>query len=91
MSASPLSPRIGAANGWTGAELLLWGGRDCVEGRCDDEAVEPLADGAAYDPTDTWRPLAPSPLAGRFDMVTEWTDRELIVWGGRAGAENLAD
>lgn len=92
MSPSLLAPRILTASVWTGDEMLVWGGRTCAAGRCDDETSDAFADGAAYDPAaDAWRPLAPSPLAARFDMVSTWTGRELVVWGGRAGAGSLDD
>ncbi len=93
MAAAPLSPRIGTASAWTGRELVAWGGRPCREGRCDDETVEALADGAAYDPeTDTWRSLAPSPLSPRSGATaTIWTGQEVLVWGGRDAGGPLAD
>ncbi|MDQ3462502.1 MAG: hypothetical protein M3471_05650, partial [Actinomycetota bacterium] len=92
MSDGPLSPRIAAANVWTGQELLLWGGRDCPAGRCDDESVPALVDGAAYDPaTDTWRILAPSPLSPRSGTSAQWTGTEMLVWGGRDADGPLTD
>ena len=60
---APVPPRLGAANVWTGTELLIWGGSDC--GGC---GTKPIGAGAAYDPaTNQWRKLATSPLgATRF-------------------------
>lgn len=89
MAAAPLSPRIGAANEWTGRELLVWGGRPCA-----DETVESLADGAAYDPAaDSWRPMASSPLSARSAQAV-WSGREMLVWDGAvdaSGAQVFAD
>jgi hypothetical protein len=61
---------------WTGAEILVWGGRR------DGPMV--LGDGGGYDPRgDRWRPLAaagaPSP---RFGHTAVWTGSEMLVWGG---------
>ncbi len=57
---------------WTGRELIGWGG-----GCCGDAT----ADGAAYDPAgNTWRRLAPSPLAGSQSPLGAWTGRELILF-----------
>jgi len=88
----PLSPRIRVAEVWTGEEMVLWGGRDCGAGRCDDESVPALADGAAYDAAaDTWRPLSPSPLSPRSGTSAEWTGREVLFWGGRGPDSALVD
>lgn len=60
--------------GWTGSELIVWGGAD--------GAGTARADGAAYDPaTRLWRQLPAGPSA-RQNAVTAWTGRELIVYGG---------
>ena len=73
----PRSPtgRAGALTAWTGRELIGWGG-----GCCGDA----FSDGAAYRPaTDSWRKLAPAPLAGGQEPGGGWTGRELIVFGVR--------
>ena len=69
---------------WTGEQLLVWGGY----GRTD--ACSPCfhGDGTAYDlDTDSWTPIAPSPLSGRGGHRAVWTGREMLVWGGFDGAE----
>lgn len=59
--------------------------------KIDDEGGTAHADGAAYDPSsNTWSPLAASPLAARSDPVAVWTGRELLVWGGATTAETGA-
>lgn len=56
---------------WTGREMIGWGG-----GCCGDA----WSDGSAYDPrTNTWRKLAPSPLAPSQHPLAAWTGRRLIV------------
>ncbi|MGI9120122.1 MAG: Kelch repeat-containing protein [Acidimicrobiales bacterium] len=92
MSASPLDRRISAATEWTGTEMLVWGGRDCAAGRCDDPMVAPFSDGAAYNPTtDTWRRMSASPLSARSGVAGAWTGRELLLWGGTDGQDRLSD
>jgi hypothetical protein len=57
---------------WTGRELISWGG-----GCCGDSSSE----GAAFNPdSDSWRRLAPSPLAASQHAVGAWTGRELIMF-----------
>ena len=59
---------------WTGHELIGWGG-----GCCGDVSD----DGSAYDPkTNTWRKLAPAPIAGQQSPAAVWTGRELVVVNG---------
>ena len=59
---------------WTGKELVGWGG-----GCCGDA----FKDGAAFNPvTNTWRKLAPSPLAGSQGPLGAWTGRELVIFVG---------
>ena len=60
--------------------MLIWGGQRIgpASGR------EPLADGAAYDPTaNRWRQLAPAPItdAASAGAVGVWTGREMLVLG----------
>jgi N-acetylneuraminic acid mutarotase len=69
---------------WTGREMLVWGGTDY-------STSASLNTGARYDPcTDAWTATstagAPSP---RSAYASIWTGTEMIVWGGRAGAESL--
>lgn len=75
---SPLAPRSSAGTGWTGSELLIWGGFD---GTWKHGRPGAFADGAAYDPsTREWRMLPPAPLEARMPLSV-WTGHEFIVWG----------
>ena len=70
-------PRRAHSAVWTGADVLVWGGRN----------ANPFAyfqDGAAYDPgSDQWSPLlGSSPPAARAGHVAIWTGTEMIIWGG---------
>jgi N-acetylneuraminic acid mutarotase len=69
--------RGGGAGGlvlWTGHEMIDWGG-----GCCGDAS----SGGSAYNPTtNTWRTLAPSPLAPSQQPIGAWTGRELIIFVG---------
>lgn len=81
MATPPASvePRDNAAGVWTGEQLLVWGGY----GRSDACTPCFYGDGAAYDlRSDSWTPLAPSPLRGRGTHRAVWTGREMLVWGG---------
>lgn len=74
---APVEPRNQAAVGWTGREMIVWGGA-APDGRL-------LADGAAFDPARSrWRPIAtPSGVEPRFGASTLWTGTELLVVGGQ--------
>lgn len=79
---APISQRYDHVSVWTGRELVVWGGLRTTE----PGVFETLDDGAAYDPaTDTWRPLAPSPLAGRGGAGAVWTGTEILVLATRQG------
>jgi hypothetical protein len=57
---------------WTGREAIGWGG-----GCCGDA----WGNGLAYNPaTDTYRDLAPSPLAPSQGPVGAWTGHELVLF-----------
>jgi hypothetical protein len=57
---------------WTGSEMIGWGG-----GCCGDAD----SGGAAYNPdTETWRKVAPSPLAAEQRPTGAWTGRELVLF-----------
>ena len=91
MSAGPLSGRSSVPV-WTGREMVVWGGGSCKANPCQGDNVQPLADGAAYDPAaDTWRRIAPSPLSARSDALTVWSGKEVLVWGGESWTEAFAD
>ncbi len=98
LAPAPIETRWTPATVWTGTEMLVWGGRARYLTGPLDEAVEgyqgaggyyPLiagqqvSDGAAYDPeTDSWRTLAPSPLAPEpgWGLLDVWTGSEWLVW-----------
>lgn len=83
MAVAPIAGRSGPATEWTGKEMLVWGGGSCKANPCQYDNVEPIADGAAYDPvTDRWRPLEPVPLVGRGIPITAWDGRGMLLWGG---------
>jgi hypothetical protein len=61
---------------WTGSELIGWGG-----GCCGDVSD----DGSAYNPaTNTWRKLAPAPVAGQQSPAGAWTGHELVILNGQS-------
>lgn len=75
MARSPLSGRRGHTAVWTGAEMIVWGGR---------ASGGPDKNGAAYDPrVDRWRSLPAAPLDARHGHVAVWSGSEMIVVGGR--------
>jgi N-acetylneuraminic acid mutarotase len=82
MAAAPVEGRSGHSAVWTGTEMIVWGGT------AHPTSNDPphLADGAAYDPAmDSWRIIAPAPIAPRREHVAVWTGREMLVVGGRKG------
>ena len=79
MAAPPasLTGRDSFAAVWTGGQMLVWGGRNGACTPCFP------SDGAAYDlASDSWKPMAPSPLSGRAGTRAVWTGRDMLVWGG---------
>ncbi len=71
-----LAPEYGGGAGglviWSGRELIDWGG-----GCCGDAS----AGGKAYNVSrNTWRTMAPAPLAPSQQPIGAWTGRELIVF-----------
>jgi hypothetical protein len=84
---APPEIRSGAAQVWTGSQLLVWGGTTGF----NEQSV--VASGMVFDATElAWRPTAPAPLDPRTRMASAWTGSELLVWGGwsgRSGSEFL--
>jgi len=72
---SPVA-RGGGTAIWTGAQIIVWGGRD--------SSLNYLNDGGRFDPeTSSWSTVsatnAPTP---RSRHTAIWTGTEMIVWGG---------
>ncbi|MCZ7640518.1 MAG: hypothetical protein M5U12_33360 [Verrucomicrobia bacterium] len=67
---------------WTGARMLVWGGRN---------AAGLLADGGLYDPgARTWQSVpALNAPAGRVGAAGVWTGAQFIVWGGTGESGEL--
>jgi hypothetical protein len=83
-SAGAPSPRLEpAAVAWTGARLLIWGGRTAGAA---PGSFQTFGDGALYDPVaDRWTPMAPAGApAPRTGATVVWTGRRLVVFGGAA-------
>ena len=81
-SAGAPSPRLGpTAVAWTGARLLIWGGRSATKW---PGPMRGLEDGAQYDPVaDRWTPISPvNAPSARVDATVAWTGRRLVVLGG---------
>jgi hypothetical protein len=63
----------GAVIGWTGHQVLVWGGVCC----------NPSNSGRAYRvATNTWTAMPAAPLAPRAFPAGAWTGKELVVAGG---------
>lgn len=77
------SARVGHTAVWTGAKMIVWGGKS---------GGTPLDNGATYDPVNNlWTPLpaagAPTP---RFGHVAVWTGTEVLIFGGENAGGPLA-
>lgn len=78
---APIVGRIAAGAVWTGDELVVWGGV------ARTGKVEPVSDGAAYDPSArTWRSLAPAPagVLGDVGAGAVWTGDAAVFWAGNS-------
>jgi hypothetical protein len=70
------TPRSLATAVWTGSDIIVWGGLDPV-------TMEPLADGAIYDPVaDEWAPMSPGPQA-RSAPVGAAIGERIVFFGGQ--------
>jgi hypothetical protein len=82
----PPEVRSAPATGWTGSELLVWGGY-VFDGSGDKT---PRGDGFAFDAASrTWSELPASPLDPRARAASAWTGSELLVWGGWDGGTSV--
>jgi hypothetical protein len=76
----PLPPEVrpGAANVWTGQEVMTWGGAAPPR-----KHYEPTADGYSFDPrTGTWSPIPSAPVASKYAHGV-WTGSRAIFVSGR--------
>jgi hypothetical protein len=72
------STRANAVAVWTGTKAIVYGG-----GLWTSTSEEPTTSGAVYDPsTDSWQPIASSPLPAQLGQEAVWTGSEMLVWGG---------
>ena len=64
--------------GWTGAEMIVWGGRISGSGSV-------LQTGGRYDPVaNTWAPMTASAAPTARELHTAvWSGDEMLVWGGQ--------
>lgn len=87
---APITPRRGHTAVWTGNKMLVFGGQGTLPG-CEGQC--PLGDGASYDPdTNTWAPLASSPIGPRHGHGAVFLQARMVVWGGAgAGGAALGD
>ena len=87
---APIVPRRGHTAVWTGNKMLIFGGQGAREG-C--EGLCPLGDGASFDPdTNTWAPLAGSPIGPRQGHTAVFLQTRMVVWGGAGeGGAALGD
>ncbi len=92
IAASGLSARDQGVAAWTGAEVVIVGGSSTTPCSADADCLvdlEPLADGAAYNPAaDSWRliPDAPAPI---LSGSATWTGSEVLVLAERPGAPDV--
>ena len=80
--------RIGHSAVWTGAEMIVWGGKG-NGGGATGGFLDYFVSGGRYDPaTDNWTPTAfpevgeDDDFNGRHSHTAVWTGTEMIVWGG---------
>lgn len=86
--ADPPEPRTDAVTVWSGRTssgraLVLWGGESNNGGTVHD-------DGFSWDPdTNTWIPIAESPLAPRAGAGAVVAGSEIVIWGGYSQLLNM--
>ncbi len=81
-SGSPV-PRFDYSAVFTGPEMIIWGGRDCVGSFLCTETN--YNDGFRYNlAANTWTPLSlVGAPARRFGHAAVWSGSEMLVWGGQ--------
>jgi N-acetylneuraminic acid mutarotase len=73
------TPRSLATAVWTGSVIIVWGGLDPVN-------MEPLSDGAVFDPVaNAWSPMTPGPTA-RAAAVGAVVSGNVVFFGGQGAS-----
>ena len=81
------SARFGATTVVAGSDVIIWGGEG-VAGSLGDGARLSFSDGTPTEWKKTGATDAPSARSGHTAV---WTDKSLIVWGGRLGGLAMGD
>jgi N-acetylneuraminic acid mutarotase len=80
--ASAPDNRFDYSSVWTGKEMIIWGGENCVD---PDGCIYWYNDGGAYNAaTNLWRSLPAAPLEPRSKHSAIWTGTDMLIWGGGA-------
>ncbi|HEX6852403.1 MAG TPA: hypothetical protein VF139_13475 [Candidatus Polarisedimenticolaceae bacterium] len=75
------APRTDHVTVWTGAFMLVWGGRGATG--------EFLYEGTRYDPlVDAWSPMGSTGAPPQYSSAVAWAGGRLVVWGGGPGPTN---
>ena len=79
IDSSTPTPRSLATAVWTGSVIVVWGGLDSVN-------MEPLADGAVFDPvSNEWSPMSPGPTA-RAASIGAVVSQTIVFFGGQGAS-----
>lgn len=72
--------RFAHAAGWSGSEMLVWGGHDGL--------YTLRGDGGRYNPAlDSWTPIASAGAPpARYAVQGVWTGEKFVIWGGFANS-----
>jgi N-acetylneuraminic acid mutarotase len=82
-------PRLAYSAIFTGTEMIIWGGRDCLGSFICTQTN--YSDGARYNvAANSWTPvnLAGAPFR-RYGHSAVWSGTEMIVWGGAYGEGDI--
>jgi hypothetical protein len=78
-------PRMSHTAVWSGAEMIVWGGRT-------DLSPGLSTGGRWVFGANAWTPTATSGApSGRHGHTAVWTGTEMVIWGGRGGLGMLGD
>lgn len=84
LSDAPIDPKAEHIAGWTGKEMLVWGGNT------GGDTAPAVATGAAYNPTTSrWRTLAQSPVSWAEGAAAVWAGEEWVIAVAPDGANAI--